>query len=175
VAWFLVFFTASTVLLDDWLAETFFAWLPDAILAFSTFEDGGVEPSRLVVIGSLVVALRLQRRRRPGHRGAVLPRPPAAPHRAARPLGPGAQHRAVLALPPVDAVAEPRPHRRVPADRLGGAAQAQRAGRDRGARDTSSSGCSPPPTTVVVGHGGHDRTGSAHSERTNPADRTEPR
>jgi hypothetical protein len=33
----------------------------------------------------------------------------------------------------------------------------------------------PLPTTVVVGHGGHDRTGSAHSERTNPADRTEPR
>jgi uncharacterized protein len=56
VAWFLVFFTASTVLLDDWLAETFFAWLPDAILAFSTFEDGGVEPTRLVMIGVVVIA-----------------------------------------------------------------------------------------------------------------------
>jgi uncharacterized protein len=50
VGWFMVIFLFSTAVVDPILAERFFAWLPDTVLQFSTFEDGGVEPSTLMVV-----------------------------------------------------------------------------------------------------------------------------
>jgi uncharacterized protein len=57
VAWFLLFFLVSTAVVDPFLAERAFGWLPDAVLQFSTFEDGGVEPSTLVTVLLLVTAV----------------------------------------------------------------------------------------------------------------------
>jgi uncharacterized protein len=53
--WFLVFFVLSTAFLDDWLATTFFAWLPDAILQFSTL-DGGDQASTAAIGVLLAIA-----------------------------------------------------------------------------------------------------------------------
>jgi len=40
LVWFMVPFIASTVFLDDWLAENVFGWMPEAILQFSRIEEG---------------------------------------------------------------------------------------------------------------------------------------
>lgn len=53
-AWFMVLFLASTMLLDEWLAENLFAWLPDAILQMSSVESDG-EPTSAVVMAIVVV------------------------------------------------------------------------------------------------------------------------
>jgi uncharacterized protein len=53
--WFMVFFVLSTAFLDDWLAENLFAWLPDAILQFSTL-DGDGQASTAAVGLLLVIA-----------------------------------------------------------------------------------------------------------------------
>lgn len=57
VAWFMVFFLISTAVVDPFLAERVFAWLPDAVLQFSTFDDGGVEPSTLVTVLLILTAV----------------------------------------------------------------------------------------------------------------------
>lgn len=57
VAWFMVFFLLSTAVVDPILAERAFGWLPDAVLQFSTFDDGGVEPSRLVTVLLILTAV----------------------------------------------------------------------------------------------------------------------
>jgi uncharacterized protein len=41
VAWFLVWFAISTALLDEWLADRVFSWMPDAILQFSRVGEAG--------------------------------------------------------------------------------------------------------------------------------------
>jgi uncharacterized protein len=57
VTWFMVFFLVSTAVVDPFLAERVFGWLPDAVLQFSTFDDGGVEPSTLVTLLLLLTAV----------------------------------------------------------------------------------------------------------------------
>jgi uncharacterized protein len=49
--WFMLFLGLSTAVLDPWLAETFFAWMPDSILQFSRVGEAG-EP---VAIWALVI------------------------------------------------------------------------------------------------------------------------
>jgi len=39
-AWWIVVLTLSIPLVDEWIARTFFWWLPQSILQFSTFEEG---------------------------------------------------------------------------------------------------------------------------------------
>ena len=56
VAWFMTFFTISTALLDDWIAATFFAWLPDAILQFGALEGAGEGTSGPALATLLVIA-----------------------------------------------------------------------------------------------------------------------
>lgn len=51
--WFLVFFVASTVFLDAWLAETFFGWMPAELLQFSATESAG-EPLATPVLAVFV-------------------------------------------------------------------------------------------------------------------------
>lgn len=50
--WFMAVVGTSMLLLDEWLARTFFAWMPDAILQFSTVDDG--EPASTVALVALV-------------------------------------------------------------------------------------------------------------------------
>lgn len=57
VAWFMVFFLISSAVVDPFLAERVFGWLPDTVLQFSTFDDGGVEPSALVTVLLLLTAV----------------------------------------------------------------------------------------------------------------------
>jgi uncharacterized protein len=50
-AWMLVFITASQLVLDTWIAERFFTWLPDAILQMSVVEGGeAVSTTTLVLL-----------------------------------------------------------------------------------------------------------------------------
>jgi uncharacterized protein len=51
-AWMLVFITASQLVIDTWIAERFFTWLPDAILQMSVVEGGDT-----IAAGTLVVLL----------------------------------------------------------------------------------------------------------------------
>jgi uncharacterized protein len=51
-AWMLVFITASQVVLDTWIADRFFTWLPDAILQMSTVDGGDA-----IGTGTLIVLL----------------------------------------------------------------------------------------------------------------------
>ena len=55
-AWFMVCFVASTLWLDDWLAATFFAWMPEAILQFSAVADAGEPATAPVLLVLLVTA-----------------------------------------------------------------------------------------------------------------------
>lgn len=55
--WFLVFFLASTMLLDEWLAANVFGWLPDAVLQFSTFDGDGPTPGPVLTLALVAVAL----------------------------------------------------------------------------------------------------------------------
>jgi uncharacterized protein len=54
--WFLIFFLASTVLLDEWLAETFFWWMPEEILQFSATQDAGEALTTPILVVLLLVA-----------------------------------------------------------------------------------------------------------------------
>lgn len=54
--WFLIFFLASTVLLDEWLAETFFWWMPEGILQFSAAQDAGEPLTTPILTVLLLVA-----------------------------------------------------------------------------------------------------------------------
>jgi uncharacterized protein len=57
-AWMLVFITASQLVLDTWIAERFFTWLPDAILQMSAVEGGdAVGTGTLIVLVVLLFAL----------------------------------------------------------------------------------------------------------------------
>jgi uncharacterized protein len=56
VGWFTLWLAISTVLIDRWLAETFFSWMPDAILQFSRVDEVG-EPATTVVLVTLVVTM----------------------------------------------------------------------------------------------------------------------
>lgn len=51
--WWIVVLLAMTSLLDEWIARTFFWWLPEFILQFSTFEGG--EPTAPWALLVLVV------------------------------------------------------------------------------------------------------------------------
>lgn len=53
-AWWIVVLLAMIILLDEWIAQTFFWWVPESILQFSAFEEEPTAPWALVVI--LVVA-----------------------------------------------------------------------------------------------------------------------
>jgi uncharacterized protein len=59
VAWFSLFLAASTALLDAWLADTFFSWMPDAILQFSRVGAASEPFGTAVTITVVVVALVL--------------------------------------------------------------------------------------------------------------------
>lgn len=54
--WFLVFFAASTVLLDAWIARTFFWWMPETILQFSAVEEVGEPIPTTTLVAFFVVA-----------------------------------------------------------------------------------------------------------------------
>lgn len=56
VAWFTLWLVISTAVLDRWLADTFFAWLPDAILQFSRVDEVG-EPVTTTVLVVMVVSM----------------------------------------------------------------------------------------------------------------------
>jgi uncharacterized protein len=58
--WFLVMLVISLVLLDEWIADTFFAWLPDSILQFAALEvdDADTPPvAVLIILIAIIVAL----------------------------------------------------------------------------------------------------------------------
>ncbi len=48
--WWIVVLFAMTTLLDEWVGQTFFWWLPEFILQFSTFEEEPTAPWALVVL-----------------------------------------------------------------------------------------------------------------------------
>jgi uncharacterized protein len=54
--WFMVFLALSTALLDEWLAETFFAWMPESILQFSRVGEAGEPVATWALVTLLVVA-----------------------------------------------------------------------------------------------------------------------
>jgi uncharacterized protein len=54
--WFLVFVAVSMVFLDEWLAETFFWWMPEEILQFSATEDVDEPLATPILIVLLLVA-----------------------------------------------------------------------------------------------------------------------
>jgi uncharacterized protein len=56
VGWFTLWLAISTVLIDRWLAEAFFSWMPDAILQFSRVDEAG-EPVTTAVLVTLVVTM----------------------------------------------------------------------------------------------------------------------
>jgi uncharacterized protein len=49
-AWMLVFITASQLVLDTWIAERFFTWLPDAILQMSAVEGGDAIGTGMLIV-----------------------------------------------------------------------------------------------------------------------------
>jgi uncharacterized protein len=56
VAWFLLFLAISTAFIDQWLADTFFAWIPDEILQFSRVTEAGEPVGPLALTVLVVVA-----------------------------------------------------------------------------------------------------------------------
>jgi uncharacterized protein len=52
--WFMVFLALSTAFLDQWLADTFFTWMPESILQFSRVGEAG-EPVGTVALVTLIV------------------------------------------------------------------------------------------------------------------------
>jgi uncharacterized protein len=49
-AWMLVFITASQLVLDTWIAERFFTWVPDAILQMSAVEGGDAIGTGMLIV-----------------------------------------------------------------------------------------------------------------------------
>jgi uncharacterized protein len=56
VGWFTLWLALSTALVDRWLAETFFSWMPDAILQFSRVDEAG-EPVTTAVLVTLLITM----------------------------------------------------------------------------------------------------------------------
>jgi uncharacterized protein len=55
VAWFAALLVLATAVLDEWIAERFFRWIPDSILQFSMVQDAGESaPTSALVILVLV-------------------------------------------------------------------------------------------------------------------------
>lgn len=57
VAWFAVWLVLATAVLDEWIAERFFTWIPDAILQFSMVEQVGESAPTWALVTVLVVAV----------------------------------------------------------------------------------------------------------------------
>jgi uncharacterized protein len=57
IAWFMACLVVSLVVVDRWLADTVFAWLPQALLQFSTVDESGANPTGLVLVALLACAL----------------------------------------------------------------------------------------------------------------------
>jgi membrane protease YdiL (CAAX protease family) len=55
-AWFMAMLFASMALFDAWIARTFFSWLPESILQFSSSVEGGGDVSLVVLVVFFVVA-----------------------------------------------------------------------------------------------------------------------
>jgi membrane protease YdiL (CAAX protease family) len=55
-AWFMVMLLVSMTLFDAWIAKTFFSWLPESILQFSSSVEAGGEVSLVVVVVFFVIA-----------------------------------------------------------------------------------------------------------------------
>lgn len=53
--WMIVLVAVSLVLIDEWLADAVFAWLPDAVLSMATVEDGGQTMSTGALIAFVVL------------------------------------------------------------------------------------------------------------------------
>lgn len=56
-AWFTLLLAIATAFLDEWIAERFFSWVPDAILQFSMVQDAGESASTAAIVILAVVAL----------------------------------------------------------------------------------------------------------------------
>ena len=57
VAWFAVWLVLATAVIDEWIAERFFTWIPDAILQFSMVDQAGESAPTVVLVIVLVVAV----------------------------------------------------------------------------------------------------------------------
>jgi uncharacterized protein len=55
-AWFAVFLALATAVLDEWIAERFFGWVPDAILQFSAVAEAGESAPIHIIAIMLAVA-----------------------------------------------------------------------------------------------------------------------
>jgi uncharacterized protein len=53
IVWWIVMLIVSVSVIDTWIAETFFSWMPASILEFSTFEDD--QPMSAAVMVTLLV------------------------------------------------------------------------------------------------------------------------
>ena len=56
-AWFAVWLVVATAVLDEWIAERFFSWIPDAIRQFSMVEQAGESAPTYALVALVVVAL----------------------------------------------------------------------------------------------------------------------
>lgn len=54
--WFAAFLVLATAVLDEWIAERFFTWVPDAILQFSQVQEAGESAPAAALLILLVVA-----------------------------------------------------------------------------------------------------------------------
>ena len=57
VAWFAVWLVLATAMLDEWIAERFFSWMPEAILQFSMVDQAGESAPTYALVVLLVVAV----------------------------------------------------------------------------------------------------------------------
>ena len=55
-AWFTVWLVLATAVFDEWIAERFFTWIPDAIMQFSMVEQAGESAATTALIVLVVVA-----------------------------------------------------------------------------------------------------------------------
>ena len=123
VAWFIVMLFLSVAVFDERIADGLFSWIPSRSRV--RVRRGRQHVRTLGPVRRLRGRVRNQRHPRTGGRGALLPRPSAAPDRPLRPRGARAECRALLPLPLLDAVAEHRPDPRAAPLDLHGLAKAQ--------------------------------------------------
>ena len=55
-AWFALFLVLATAVLDEWIAERFFTWIPDAILQFSMVQEVGESAPTYALVTLVIVA-----------------------------------------------------------------------------------------------------------------------
>jgi uncharacterized protein len=55
-AWFTAWLVLATVMLDEWIAERFFAWMPDVILQFSMVQEAGESAPTAALVALVIVA-----------------------------------------------------------------------------------------------------------------------